>query len=283
MPTIEQASVQDVTRLLSLFPVSQIKHVWNLRGKKDEICAVVAAQPEARGQVETFIDSHFSCCKQHVYVFEQPVGAAPPFPADIGDAEKVREVAGEHALYIVRTQFDVVLSEPFERASVEFLWPFRLDMTPRNLTVRFVALEKNLSAYFDRAYYGTTRTIDEEDVLSDMLQTYGYPLTDLHRGVKAAWHADFMDAIRVRYKKPTSTASEEMDEERGIKAFDAELYEELRPAALFQTVFRVAPAEELSVSALTVKPAEGYLAFPRYSEQVGDTDAVIREILNRNQ
>jgi len=73
-----------------------------------------------------------------------------------------------------------------------------------------------------------------------------------------------------------------MDEERGIKAFNQPLYTALSTATLFNTFFKVAATENLSVSVLRIEPSEGLIAFPRYSEHVGDTDVVVQKILTLN-
>jgi len=109
----------------------------------------VAAQPESRGQVVTFANDHLSCCKHHVRVFDRPNGPVVGFPAAFGEAERVHQVVGLRALYLAYVKFDVILAEPFERRTTSFLWPFRLEWSAHHLIVRLVALEKNLSAYFE--------------------------------------------------------------------------------------------------------------------------------------
>ncbi len=283
MPIVEEASIEEAARLLALFPVAHIKQVWaGIPGKKEELCAAIAGQADSRPQVVAFINNHFSCCRQHVRVFERPQGQLPAFPAALGTAERVHQVAGEYAIYVVRVTFNVYLAEPFANDSVSFLWPFRLEWRDHHFVVRFVALEKNLAAYFDRPYYGAKRTLEEADVLSDVLLTFTYPLSDLHAGVKAAWANDFMDATRVKYKKANSTADETMDEERGIKAYNPQLYAALAQATLFNTRFTVAADHNLSVRVFSVEPNEGYIAFPQYSDAVGHTDEVVRTILDLN-
>jgi hypothetical protein len=282
MPLIQTAEAEDVARLLSLYPASKLREVWpQIEGRKEDICKAIADQPAARGQVITFIGAHFTCCRQRVYVFARPPGAVVPFPAMIGEAERVSQTPAHSALYLVRTTLSAILSEPFERVEIGFLWPFRLELGERHFLVRMVTLEKNLSSYVDRPHYGVKQDIDEEALLSDVLQIYQFGLTDLHQGVKAAWRNDAIDATRVKYKKPHSTASEAMDEERGIKAHNRDLYDALAHATLFQTTFKV--LDRSSVSLFVATPAEGLLIFPRQSETVGDSDALIQRILEENQ
>ena len=282
MPLIQDAAAEDIARLVSLFPVANIREAWpQLDGKKEELCAAIGAVADGRPQVQAFVGTHLGCCRQRVYVFTRPAGAVAPFPATLGDAERVAQTAGVSAWYVVRVTLSAILAEPFERRELQFLWPFKLELRAHHLVVRITLLEKNLSSYFDRAYYGVTQDVDDETLCSDVLQAYQFGLTDLHQGVKAAWAADAIDATRVKYKKPHSTASEAMDEERGIKAHNAALYAALANATLFQTTFKV--LGDSSVSVFVATPAEGLLVFPRQSETVGDSDALIHTILQQNQ
>jgi hypothetical protein len=129
---------------------------------------------------------------------------------------------------------------------LDFLWPIRLDLTDNHVIVRFVVLEKNLSSYFDRPY--------------------------LVSGRSAA-----------KYKKAISSASEVMDEELGIKEHNPALYEILVDAMLRDTLFLIPADKGSSVSAVLIDPSNGRMAFPRYSERKGDTDAFIHAILQHNQ
>lgn len=79
-----------------------------------------------------------------------------------------------------------------------------------------------------------------------------------------------------------SLASEAMDEERGIREYNPELYEILLDSVLLNTVF-VIQEENCGVSAFSADCANGFLGFPRYSEAEGNTDFVIDEILRHNQ
>jgi hypothetical protein len=96
-----------------------------------------------------------------------------------------------------------------------------------------------------------------------------------------------MDSSRARYKRPQSMAFEAMDEERGIKETDPELYARLQDSVLFSSLFVINPeherAKDLTVSHVSIDPSTGYIAFPRYADRPGDTDRVIREILTNNQ
>ena len=277
---LEQATTLDLKRLVELYPLSNIRGAFPaLKGTKDEICSTIAEQRDY-GSIVNFLDEHFSCCKQHVYVFTRE-SDAEGLPATLTDASKIFGAVGEHALYVARVQYSVVLRDPLEETTLDFLWPVRVELIPNHVIARLVVLEKNLSSYFDRPSYLQARSIDEKTLLHD-LDVLQIKPADLHKGIKALWGEGFMDSIRAKYKKPISMAQEVMDEERGIREYNPELYETLQEVPLLNMLFVIPRDKECSVSAFLADPGAGYLAFPRYSERKGDTDYVVRSILERN-
>jgi len=282
MPTVAEASTQNVKRLLELFPISRLRAVWPaIKGSKEEVCQAIAEAKEP-DQVVAFVNEHFSCCRQHVHVFDRPAGGFA-LPARLAEATAEVLAAGEDALYVVRSEYKVVLKDPLEEATLEFLWPIRIEMTDAHLIVRFVVLEKDLGAYFDRPYLLNNRGSDEKDIVNGLASGYSLTPADLHRGVKKLWVDGFMDAPKTKYKKAKSTAAEAMDEELGIKEHNPELYAQLLESVMFATMFKVDSARALTVEVFSVDPSTGYIAFPRYADNAGDTDVVIREILTNNQ
>jgi hypothetical protein len=268
--------------------VSSLREYWpDLDGAKDELCLRIAGMRNIE-DIKQFLESYFSCCKQHIYVYSHDTKLASLPVIDIPDGELVTtksDAQSRRLLYVVRVGFNVVLRNPLEEAVVEFLWPIILDFTETHLIIRAVVLEKNIGTYVDERPFRTfSRSADEDIVLKELERTFKGTLkpTDLHKGVKKLWHDDFMDATRTQYKKSLSVASEIMDEERGIKKFNPELYAVLRRSPLLKTSFQVAPNQETSVTAFSAEPLKGYIGFPRYSEERGDTDHVVNEILRHN-
>jgi hypothetical protein len=283
VPILQHASVEDRKRLLELFPSTNLRKDFpKLIGTKEEICNTLAAPANIK-EVKKFIDENFSCCKQHVYIFTHgPKFAA--LPGAITEGEQVLNSAGVHALYVVRTKYNIVLRDPLEDTTLEFLWPIRMEMRPQYLVVRFVVLQKDPASYFQRPSYIGSRTVDEKSVLADLLKSHAGLLVaaDLHKGIKKLWADGFMDSSRAKYKTPISTAQETMDEERGIKEHNPDLYGILQQSPLFTTVFQV-PQNKGTVSAFSADPSNGIIGFSRYSDKKGDTDYVIEQILSNNQ
>lgn len=283
MPILEQASVQDRKRLLELFPLAVFREVRpDLRGTKEEVCYAFAQESTAE-QVVAFVRTHLRRCKQHVYIFNRN-GNQGPLPDTVSGGEKVFTGGdgNNEVLYIVRTSYSVVLKDPLEETELDFLWPIKVQLKPDHLIVRFVSLEKDVSSYFERQCYVVRKTIDEKTVLQD-LGLASMKRTDLHRGIKTLWENGFMDSPRTKFKKPMSLASEAMDEERGIREYNPELYELLMDSVLLNTLFFIKEEQHCGVTAFSADCINGFLAFPRYSEVERNTDFVIDEILGHNQ
>jgi hypothetical protein len=282
MPILESASAQDLKRLLELFPVAALKDHWpNFKGTKEEIGFAIAGERDL-GRITSFVDQHISCCRQHVHVFDPPDGA-PTLPTEMGEASELVHADANHALFLTRFQYRVVLRDPLEESTLDFLWPARVDHWEGCWVLRLVVIEKNLASYFDRDYYLGGRSVEEVDLVYALSSNYMLGTTDLNKGVKTLWGDGFMDSPRVNFKKTLSTAREAMDEELGIREHNPELYEVLLEAPLYSTLFRLAPERGHQVSVISIDPSKGSIAFPRYTEVPGDTDHVIREILKRNQ
>jgi hypothetical protein len=284
MPVLNAASALEIERLLALFPFDRMKEKWpDVKGKKYDRSLAIATQRDRQKIVE-FLDENLSCCKQHVYVFSppQPLNQLPNF--NITSAEKLK-ADGQRELYLTKVKFDVVLRDPLEEASIEFLWPFRVEVMRDRLIVRFVVLEKNLSSYFGGRPSSTIRRdIEEDSILQEVKDWFNgdLPPTDIHKGIKTLWKKDFMDATRTRYRKPRSTASEIMDEAKGIKEHDHALYLVLLQSHLSNIFFQRKADRRCDVSVFWAEPADGEIDFSRYTEKRGHTDFVIDEVLRHN-
>lgn len=282
MSILDDATTQDRKRLLDLFPVAVFRDTRpDLKGTKEEVCYALAAE-WTPAQLAAFVSQNIARCKQHVYVFNQAAGQAADLPRIIDGGERAYQAEpGEGAIYIVLTTYNVVLKDPLEETELSFLWPILVQTRPGHRLVRFVPLEKDVSSYFERQCYVVRKTVQEGDVLASLGLTGAEP-TDLHKGVKTLWDQGFMDSPRTKFKKPMSMASEAMDEARGIREHNPDLYETLLDSVLLNTFFLVNEGQNCGVSAFSVDCTRGLLAFPRYSGAERGTDFVIDEILRRN-
>lgn len=290
MVMLKKSSDVEIERLLDLYPASALKSFWtnHKKASKRELCSAIASERDIDG-IADFLATYFSCCKQHVYVssHDAALKSAPEIRfSGGGRVWELDEKGQKESLHIVKVVYDIVLNNPLEETTLEFLWPVWLSWTSKHLIIRFITMEKNAESYFaGRAPMRRGRSIDEESLIKHVANEFEHTLqvTDLHKGLKRVWADDFMDARRVQFRKAHSTASEMMDEEKGIKQSDPELYALLQTAHINSALFSVLGVKEkFSVSALSIHPSEGYVAFPRFSEQPGDTDYVVREILRHN-
>ena len=285
MPILQQASIDDRKRLLELFPVANLRHAFQAKGTKatkEEICYSAAADNNQQqiNRIAEFVDDHLSCCKQHVYVFLQPDGAVT-LPANIADGERVVNSAN-HGLYVSRTRYTVVLRDPLEETTLEFLWPIQIEIHGQYLVVRFVVLERNATSYVERPSYVAGRTLTEKTILAGIQPN----AADLNKGIKKLWGEGLIESTRGNFKKPLSLASEIMDEEKDIKTHNPELYAIMQESPLYTTLFRVTDkfqieGKESSVGEFSTDPSHGIIGFGSYSEK-GDTDGIIENIISNN-
>lgn len=279
MAILEKASVDDRKRLLELFPLATLRESWNHKGRKEEICYAAAADtsPEQMVKIAKFVEDHMGCCKQHIYVYTNDGSAA--LPDEITDGEKVLEVDGKRALYLARVSYAVVLRNPLEETTLEFLWPVRVSITPEYLVIRFVVLEKNTSSYFDRPAYVARKSVNEKNIIASFLSPGTNP-ADINKGIKKLWADGYIESTRSDYKKPYSTSSERMDEERGIKEHYPEIYAIMQEAPLYLTLFEFSD-DRNSVESFSTDPSNGIIGFTSYSAH-GDTDVILEKILSNN-
>ena len=277
---IETATIEELERLLVLFPVRVLRDEWaHIEGTKDDLCREVT-QSFDKGEIIEFVDKNFLRCKQHVYIYEAPELESLPETIAGGGIQELCD--GVEALYLSRLTHRVLLWDDVIEKEISFLWPVHIRLANEHLVVRFITLEKNLQTYLGQRYSPRSRSVKEEDILDGLASTLGLAISDLHAGVKALWASDFFDAFRVRFKSPHSTTTEEMDEEMGIKQHNPQLYALIRDAELFRTHFKVMPRDGVAqcVGTVITEPSKGHLSFTSYSE-AGDEDTgfVVDEII----
>jgi len=281
LATLEDASPENIKRLLELFPVSVLKRNWShLKGNKPELCGAIAGEAD-HGKIGSFIVTNFARCKQHAYVFEAR-GEDGPNPADaLPEIDCLGIVRGQTEVYLGTAKYTVLLRDPFAQEELELLWPMRIDYQDAATVVSFVVLERDVGTFFEREVINVRRHVDEKDVVLGV-SSLGYKSIDLNKGVKALWAEDFFDAFRSKFKKARSTTTEAMDQERGIKVTVPQLYEQMQRLPIFETMFRVNPDVECAVEVFQANPTDGSIKMTRYTERGGDSDEIIHKILEKN-
>jgi len=288
MAVLSAAKTEDLVTLLELFPVGKLKEFWpKYKGHKEDVAKAIA-EFQTSAEIVEFAKRYFSCCRQHVYVFSHDDEIKKLPTAGTASGERVAEELEKNkgfALFLYWAQFTAIVTQPYEDVELKFLWPFRFNFTKAAATVRLAIMEKKLGAYLnDRKYVAPRKITDEAQLIASMLKSVEGQLAkmDLHKGIKKLWKDNLIDCVRVSYKEPDSTESTTMDEEAGIREKKPALYEKLLKLPLLDAKFKVKSKDLSSATVFFAEPGEGYLGFPRYTEQEGDTDNVVNEIIKHN-
>jgi hypothetical protein len=281
LATLEAASVEDIQRLLELFPASSLKQDWDyLKGRKEELCAAIAKEGDHK-KIRSFVISNFARCKQHSYIFGPRDDDQPGPEMNFPDADGLGQDSEGRLVYLGIAKYTVLLNDPFSKEELELLWPMRIEYRDKATIVSFVVLERDVTFLFDRQTINVRRHDEEKDVILGV-ESLGYEAIDLNKGIKALWAGDSMDAFKTRFKKARSTTTESMDKERGIKETEPQLYEQMRKLPMFETMFRIDNGEKHSVRVFQINPTGGVIRMTRYTEGAGDSDELINEILAKN-
>jgi hypothetical protein len=231
------------------------------------------------------VDEHLSCSKQHIYVFDNS-GAVKEIPGvESAEMEAISDV-GKAGTYLMWCDYTVLLDNPMERKNVKFLWPIRIELTKEHVVIRLVILEKDISAHFPgRTVYAAKKNLEDADVLEFITAAFQTPLpeADLNKGIKDLWEKNTVDCIRTQYKRPLSTVTEVMDQSKGIKKHNPELYKALVGCPLYKSLFVIESKDFSTARDFSIDPSRGSIAFSKYTDARGDTDNVIREILRLNK
>ena len=277
MPILQDSSPELRKNLLDLFSVASLREAFKAGGLKKGEIIKNQADSDDQTQIDTvaqFIDDYLETCKQHVYVFE----GQTVLPTTIFSGEPLG-ATGSSTLFVTEVNFDVFTLSPPTQNSVSFLWPVRVEMIETYLVVRFITLEKSMSALFGESIRVIGRSLSEESILEDWGLTTGLR-ADLNKGVKALWATDWFDCTKGRYKKSYSVSQDSMDAGRGIKGEYPEVYEAMMLAPIQNSVFELKDSKFQSL-AFSVDPTDGRIRFPTYTS-LGVTDAVIQRIIAAN-
>lgn len=281
MVILQKATEEELFRLLQLFPATSLKTVWESEKvhTKEAMCRAAAKERDIE-KIVTFIQKNFSQCRMHVYAVTLPDPPTDPLGA-ITDVEVVDEAKDGAKLLIAKASFVVILQDSLKRETVNLLWPMRYAIVEKHPVLSLVVLERKPGAIFEEGVSVVSRSLDEK-IITKQLRGLGVGATDLHKGMKALWDADYMDAFRVKFQSPDSTVDETMNEEMGIKATKPERYEELKSAKMFMSYFRLLDDSVKTIGDFTIDPSRGYIRFPRYTEAAGNADEVVRALLAKN-
>jgi hypothetical protein len=284
---INEASRVELSRLLNLYPVHALRVHWAFKGKKDEIIDQIIRQADWR-KIKEFLDAYLTCCKQHVYLFSHENDPAELPRFRIPDAEKEHDVSEgttRRVLYVAKLEYRVIFTDPLREETLTFLWPLRMDFTSKNLVIRFITMEKDLSTYVKEPSKTVSRSLTESKVLDHLQQSLNLTRLNINRGLKHLWDADRIDGLLAKFQKSESTQTETMHGTKGLKQTYPNLYREVKNAPLSSVVFKTLQKEgdkPTGVSSFSADASRGSLSFYTYTEQAGDTVSLVDEIIRHN-
>jgi hypothetical protein len=281
MALIHLASVEQLRRMLELFPASLLKTEWpGLKGhKKADVCELIAKTKDVE-RIRSFVVNNFAHCRQHVLLLNRAEGD-PDILSAFPPTEEIGSMPGSITFYLSSVAYQVYLLGPMEMVQVDVLWPIRIEIRDKIVIVRSVVLERDPQNYSGRTSLKAIKEFDEKKVSLD-LGNLGYTPLDINKGVKALWESKYMDAFRSSFRKKNSTSTEVMDGEIGIRDNAPEIYEVLASKPLLNTTFKPDAELENSIGVFQINPTLGRIGFTSYTENSGDSDAIIKAILDGN-
>lgn len=283
MATLESASVDQLRRLLELFPFSLLKEEWpGVKGeKKSDACEIIAGTRDF-GRIKTFLMTNFAHCRQHVLLVKKNDDTTADPLAAFPHSDPFGTMPGGISYHLAAVPYTVYLLNPMEQTEVEVLWPIRIEDRDGVLLIRTVVLERDPANYSGRTAIKSIREFDEKK-LPNALAELGYIPVDLNKGVKALWSTKYMDAFRVTFKKAKSTSTEVMDEDVGLRENAPEIFDELTSKPLLNTNFKPDPSVDNGIKLFQINATAGRLGFTSYTDDPGDSDEIIKAVLENNR
>jgi hypothetical protein len=143
MPILESATVEQLRRLLELFPSSHLRNEWpGTKGmKKIDACATIAGTMDY-ARVRSFLINNFGHCRQHALLLQRPATLADlttAFPL----SESIGTFPGNIEFRLTSVPYTVYLLNPLEPVQIDVLWPFRIEYRDEVVILRFVVLERD--------------------------------------------------------------------------------------------------------------------------------------------
>jgi hypothetical protein len=278
-------------RLLNLFSASIIKQEWShiVRSTRKRDIIEEIAMESTQTQIYDFVNRYFCCTKQHVYLFAYS-DSDSELPSVISIGTELCNTTSKNrrsGTFLLDLNYSIMLSNPYERIDVAFLWPARITIYPDAISLSLTILERDISKFIEsgRVTFSPRKSLKDEDVIRRLY--FNYPSLhlqrmDLNRGIKQLWQNDVLDATSVRFKRSRSVSSEHMDEHYLIKYHFKDLYEDALERPLFSGTFHFLSNRDDVVKKFRVDPSDGFLSFISYAAERGQTENVIREILSNN-
>lgn len=282
MALLTSASVEKLRRLLAFFPAPKLKAEWpgTVGEKKSAACEIIAGTQDY-DRIRLFLMANFAHCRQHVLLLERPEGELDPLVA-YPSPELLGTMSGGARFYLAAVNYSVYLLDPMEEVTVQLLWPIKVEERDKTLIIRSLVLERDPEIFSGRPVLKSVRQLDEKKIAVD-LNGLGFKALDINKGVKKMWEGKYFDAPRVKYKKSNLTTTVDMDDDKGLRENAPDVFDDLKSKPLLNTDFKPEKKMESTVARFQINATSGKLGFTNYTDDPGDTDAVIEAILEHNQ
>jgi hypothetical protein len=288
---LPSSSIEEIARLLDLFPVSSVREYWpKLSGHKGDLIRLVAENQPHEDIIE-FVQEHIAYCKQHIYFYAHEGGFAKSPNLNLPGtvlASSWKEQPWQKHLFLTRYHYTVVLRENVTVIEIPFIWPFTIEYTAEYLIVRFVIMEKSVSSYLDgKSFFKAEKSIEEDGILNAIIgvsEGDEVPkMLDFNKGIKHLWETDVVDAKRVRFLTGISSSLEVMNKGKLVKKHFRKQYNEAMKCPLLKSHFITNKADGIVDLDFTADPNNGFVGFGKFLDGKGDAEYVVREILRHNK
>jgi hypothetical protein len=290
---LTKPSVQNLTVLLDLYPVTCLREKWgDVEGNKEEICLKVAGNRKALPDIFEFVHTNFGICKQNVYIFKNKSSIQKANALTVAGFDQMHRSDEEYGIsktFLFRHEVNLILRNPLDEVKVDFILPVRFDFLANYILVRFVKFERDFHALFkDRDPIQPRQTEREKLFLAQIKKAaldsgLNIEMGDIQQGVKKLWASDFMDSAKLAYKTDDSFDQKKMDDNKGIRKFNPDAYDKIKDTKLHLTAFETSETDDYPPILLTVDPSKGFVSFGRYTERAGDSDYVLHKIIEHNE
>lgn len=287
---LTSASTTDLQRLLKLFPYSVLRTEWpesEARTKEDLTLEVAGARDFAR--IRRFALQMTDTCHQHVLVFDHeadpgnpPRPLVPPHSAELLSTFD----GGLRALYVLSVEFRVHLINPYDLVTVNYLWPFVVEMRPGVLVARFVKLSRNLRNIFPDRHLKTQRPETSRNAIAGALgrafdSSGGLREKDLNQGLKALVEDEALDGVEVRLRDAHQTVLRSLHPDRLMKQdLPADVYAEFRRNPVLRSRFKLL-GDDPVLDQFGLDPTSGHFDFPVQTPP-GATRHVVESVIARS-
>ncbi|OPB95900.1 hypothetical protein BAS10_09705 [Elizabethkingia meningoseptica] len=291
-PVIKKISLSNTKkdlkeRLLKSLSVKSSKQIFSLNDSSNIQAKLIEniIDTHTDSQIITMFFEHFSLLKQHIYVYN----FKGTFNRNWLDSHPAFISKSKNSKYnifnlLFLTTFSYINGISGGYESLQFYQPVQVVQQGTLVIVKINILERDISSLVKSKIYNKSRDYDETKILDELLKfdhSLHFTKQDLNKGMKDLWHNDFIDALKVKFKKSKSTSTDIMDENNLYKKTYPTEYKELVKSPLNTSCFIYLQGNNL-VNNFVCDPTEGTFSFSTYPPIMNGVNDFIDLVLNKN-